>query len=249
MTKYFIIGLSVLLLGCREQNVKCVIPVNVEQAVIKDTIKKKTEIKKDSIDILIEKRAFKNLNSSIFAGLKFGDSPQHVESALQNEQNKRIQVPMGDKVSTIHIESYDAEYYKDQLASLILYAEQDELYEGLVIVYSTKYGITKRGQWHFANCSIELRYGFRREYDVAKEAGYNSSGPTLYYDGFRKQRTSYITRDGYFLKIEYKNNHLLKLIERGRTIADSLENIRKLRAVETEKELAKKLRTETAINI
>jgi hypothetical protein len=82
------------------------------------------------------------------------------------------------------------------------------------------------------------------------EAGYGrSSGATLYCDSFRGYRGGRTTKDGTFLKIEYKNHDLLRLIKREGEIADSLANIRKLEAIEAERELARRLATETATGI
>lgn len=206
--------------------------------------------KKDSIDILIEQRKTQVLNSSIFAGLKFGDSPTIVKRVLQNEKHREIQVPNGNKVATINISTYDAEYYENRLASLTLYAEEEEYSDGLETLYSTKYGKTKNGSWNFANCSIEIRYVGREVYDPRYEAGYGrSSGPTLYHNSFRGEYTGYITKDGTFLKIVYSNNHLLRLKDRQKEVADSLEKVRELEAMEAEKELARRLATETATGI
>lgn len=205
--------------------------------------------KKDSIDLLIEHRKTEEFNSSIFGGLYFGDSPEEVSWVFEDDDHQKILVPNEDKVAAVNIATYDAEYYKGQLASLILYSEQDELYNNLGTLYKTKYGETKNNDWHFANCSIEINYGFRLEYNPAKDAGYNSSGPTLYHQSFRLQRSSSITKDGSFLKIEYKHHHLLKLIERERQIKDSLDNVQRLKEIEEEKELARKLATQPAVGI
>ena len=136
------------------------------------------------------------------------------------------------------------------MASLTLYAEEEQYSDGLVTLYSTKYGKTKNGRWDFANCSIEIRYGGRDVYDPSYEAGYGRrSGAIMYYDSFRGQRTDFLTKDGTFLKIVYSNNHLLRLKEREKEIADSLEKVRELEAIEAEKELARRLATETATGI
>lgn len=160
-------------------------------------------LKKDSIDILIEQRRTQELNTSIFAGLYFGDYVDDVEWVLEDDECRKILVPNGDNVGVVNIATYDAEYYEEGLASLVLYAEEDELIDGLETVYSTKYGKTRDRKWHFANCSIEINYGGRKEYDPSMEAGYGrSSGPRLYYDSFRGYRGSRTTKDGTFLKIE-----------------------------------------------
>ena len=206
--------------------------------------------KKDSIDILIEKRKAENFKSSIFAGLHFGDTPETVEQALKNENKKRVRVPINDKVETVYIASYDVEYYKNQLASLTLYAEEEQFIFGLETLYATKYGKTKERKWDFQNCSIAIYSCGRMIHDPMKEAGYASGGgSTLYYASYRGGKSHYITQDCCFLKIEYKDHHRLKLIERQKQITDSLQYVKKMRADEAERELAKKLATETATSI
>lgn len=206
--------------------------------------------KKDSVDILIEQRKTQEFNSSIFAGLYFGDYVDDVEWVLGDDDCREILVPNGDNVAVVNIATYDAEYYEGGLASLVLYAEEDELIDGLETVYSTKYGKTKDRKWLFANCSVEIKYGGRKEYDPSKEAGYGrSSGPMLYHDSFRGYRVPQITKDGTFLKIEYKNYELMRLMEREQQIADSLENVRGLEAAKAQKDLAMRLATEIATGI
>lgn len=204
---------------------------------------------KDSIDILIEQRKFQTLNSTIFADLDFGDSPEIVERRLKDDKYRKIKVPKGEKVATVYVASHDAKYYDNQLASLVLYADENELADALETLYSTKYGKTKNKEWHFQDCSIEINYGTRPIYDPMGDAGYRSSGPTLYHSSYRGERTSSITQDGSFLRIEYKNHRLIGLMNRDRQIKDSLENVRKIKEAAEEKIIANKLATEIATGI
>ena len=206
--------------------------------------------KKDSIDILIDERKQNKFRTSIFSGLHFGDAPSTVKAVLKNENNRRIQVPVNDKVVTVYVASYDSEYYENQLASLTLYAEEDEYIFGLETLYSTKYGKTKGRKWDFADVSINIICCGREEYDPGKAAGYGrSNGTRMYHNSFRGEQSYYLTKDGTFLKIEYKDHYRLALIERQKEITDSLDNVEKMRAAEAEKELAKRLATETATGI
>lgn len=205
---------------------------------------------KDGIDLLIEERACQSFNSTIFAHLNFGDNRQKVEETMKSDKYMTIQVPVGEKVSSVRIRSYDAEYYNDKLALLTLYAEENELYNSLGVIYTTKYGKTKNNKWNFADCSIEITTKARREHDTSLEAGYGRlSGPILYYNSFRGERCQSITKDGSFLVITYKNHYLIKQIERQKYITDSINKVESLRKIEQEKELAKKLSTEIATGI
>jgi hypothetical protein len=215
-----------------------------------DTVIKKNVIKsKDSIDILIEQRATRDLKTTIFAGINFGDSPAIVEARLNNKQYKKIQVPDGDKVSTVIVDDYDTKYYQGHLAMLILYAEEDELYDALEVLYTTKYGKTKNGKWCFSNCEIDIEYGRRLPYSPSWDKGYNASNYGNYYHSYRGNRSSSLTKDASFLKIIYKDFKLLYLLQRQEIEADSLERVRLLEAKEEEKKKARKLATEVATGI
>lgn len=251
MIKYIILCLATILFGCVGEGNKPLPSGGVKPQITQEVVKPEPIAEKDSIDSLIELRAKQKFNHTIFAGLKFGDNPKMVKNALQNERNKKIRVPNGDKVSIIYIDSYDAEYYKSQLASLTLYAEEDELINPLSLLYSTKYGETKHYEWTFDNCVITIGCGWRTEYNIDRALGYKSASArtALYYESYRGERTSAITKDPGFLKITYKNLHLVKRIKRDKIIKDSLEQVKVQERMQAEKELAEKHRTEPATNI
>ncbi len=223
----------------------------LDEDVYSIELENEVKIEKDSIDTLIEIRVNQKFNSTIFANLKFGDSPQKVEQAMRNTKYRKIQVPYEELVSVVEILDWDAEYYDNQLAVLTLYSEDEYLYNALGIVYATKYGKTKGNKWHFSNCSIEIVYGGRSIYDPSGDAGYNrTGGPILYYCSYRGQRDgNCITQDGTFLKIIYKNHELLKQKELQEYITDSLNRIKQINEIKQEKELSKKISTEIATGI
>lgn len=205
----------------------------------------------DSIDIIVAQRAEQELNSTIFAGLRFGDNPNRVKSVLKNSQNRTIYIPIGDRVDSVIIRDYDATYYKEQLDWIRLYANEAELLEPLAILFSQKYGETKKNQWHYSDCIIEIN---RIERNSVKDYLNRHIG---YIDSYRGGNEGNLTEDGFFIEISYKS---LSLIEQqnnevNQALIDSIkedsrkrnEEIQKRR--EREAELARKLRTEVPTNI
>lgn len=243
MTRCLIISVFILLLGCTRRSVT---DYFVEMEIPSDTMSPNLIIEKDSIDILEEQRLNQEFNSTIFAGLRFGDSPSTVQTKMRNAEWS-IKVPNGDKIGIVHIRKYEAEYYRSQLASLTLYAEEDELISALYTLFRTKYG---EGEWRYKDCIINITPGWRKEYNLLREAGYASgAGTPMYYDSFTGEQTKCLTKDSTFLIIIYKNLRLTDLIKQDKIIADSLEQLKKLQEIQAEKELAAKLRNEVATNI
>ena len=250
MIKYFILCLSTILFSCVGERNKTLQSVGVEPQITQEVIKPEPIAEKDSIDSLIELRAKQKFNHTIFAGLRFGDNPQKVKTVLQNIANRKIKVPNGDKVSTIYVKDYDAEYYRGQLASLRLYADESDLDSPLRELFSTKYGKTKGVEWIYEDCDICVCWGWRKEYNPSRDAGYASgAGTHMYYKSYHGERTEYLTKDPCFLKIVYNNLRLTKLIERDKFVKDSLNQVETLKKIQAEKELAEKLRTVPATNI
>lgn len=216
-------------------------------ARVNDSIAKLREI---MLKQQAEEMAKREMSSTIFAGLRFGDSPETVKTTLRNRRKRIIQVPIEDKVDTVYVADYDAKYYKGRLASLTLYTDDTELEYALTDLFSVKYGEPVFGGWHFANCHIAIYSSFRKEY--TKDYGYrrsNTNRPILYYNTYRGEKSEFLTQKSSFLKIVYEDKKLLQLIEREKIVADSLENVRRLKAIEKEKELARKLATEVPTNI
>ena len=206
---------------------------------------------KDSIDILIEERAGQEFNSTIFAGLRFGSKKQLVEKTLNNKKYSTeipIQVPIGDKVREVIIRDYDATYYNEQLASLVLYANEADLIEALCSQYSKKYGKTKNNNWRYSNCEIIVERRERKENRPGFIANYLTYVPQ-YYTSYRGEVTTRLTTEPYFLIISYRNISLLQLLERQQYVKDSLERARLLIETQKEKELARKLEMEVPTNI
>ena len=221
---------------------------NFNSVIIKNNIQTDTILVKDRIDTLIDERAVQKFKGSIFAGLRFGDSRQKVKTVLKNKRNLDIQVPIEDEVRVVHVSTYDAVYYNDKLASLTLYAEEDELYYPLIALYTTKYSETKNSEWQFANCKIDIRHGWRINYNPSRDAGYGGTS-IMYHNSFRGERTESLTNDPAFLKINYENKELLEMKKIQEKKKDSLEHVRYLQEKEMEKELARKLLSEPATNI
>ena len=205
---------------------------------------------KDSVDILMEQRAEQEFNNTIFGNLRFGSSKQAVENAWRNTTYRSVKVPYEERVAKVVFQDYDALYYNGKLASLVLYANEGELYEALGVVYSTKYGKTKNRDWRYSNCEISIKQRIRREHNPHKEAGYGDlDSHRMYYTSYRGERTYYLTKEPYFIEVSYKNFDLLELIARQQFVEDSLvrEGIRK--EAQKEKEMAEKLATEVATGI
>lgn len=238
-----------LLLGCggncTKQNNAAVSSIAYEEVPIIDETPAK-----DSIDVIMEQRAEQEYNSTIFGNLRFGSSKQAVENAWKNTSYRSVKVPYEDRVAKVVFQEYDALYYDGKLASLVLYANEGELYDALGVVYSTKYGETKNRNWRYSNCEISIKQRIRREYNPHKDAGYgNLDSHRMYYTSYRGEQTYYLTKEPYFIEVSYQNFDLLKLIARQQFVEDSLvkEEIRK--EAQKEKEMAKKLATEEAIGI
>ena len=218
--------------------------VAVENNHPKDSIPQK-----DSIDVLIELRAQEDFTSTIFAGLRFGSSSYAVENTMRDDSNRTILVPYGDEVKTVSISrKYKAEYYNGGLASLTLYTD-NMLREGLNVLFSAKYGVTKNHRWEYANCIIEIQSKGRREWNPDRDKGYRSAPTGMYYDSYDGTRTSSLTRNSSFLVISYKNTYLLDMIEKQKIEQDSLRKVQEMKEIEAERELAKKLATEIPTNI
>ena len=205
---------------------------------------------KDSIDYIIDDRKTEKFEGTIFAGLKFGDNKQTVDYKLRNNKNNlEIFVPDGNYVENVYISRYDALYYKNKLASLILYSEQYKLYDALCILYATKYGETKSGKWTFSNCEIKIEINHRKLRDPIGDAGYRSNPSGFYYDSYNGEKTDFLTKNSSFLKISYQNFNLMEQIERDKFIQDSLKEVERINKIKKEKELAKKLAMQPATNI
>ena len=249
-TLYLFCGLltSVLLFGCGQKNAKS----ETSTSIIVETHNPFIDVKvvKDSIDILIEQRAEQEFNSTIFGGLRFGSSKQAVENVWHNTKNRAVKVPYEDRVATVTFQEYDALYYNGKLASLVLYANEGEMYEALGVVFSTKYGETKHWDWTYSNCEIAVKQKMRRVYDPHYEAGYGHlDSHRMYYTSYRGERTYYLTKEPYFIEVSYKDFELLNLIERHQFVKDSIEQERIRYEVRKEAERARKLATEVATGI
>ena len=237
---------TTLLFGCMRKETKQDNSISSLNAIEAISDVEEPPVIKDSINIMIEERAEQEFNSTIFAGLRFGNSQQTVEKALKNKASLSIQVPVGDKVKSVTIRDYDASYYNGQLASLVLYANEDDLLDALGSQYSKKYGKTKHYEWVFSNCVISIRPRMRKEV----RSDYSYSGSTkMYYDTYRNTTTHFLTKDPFFLEISYKSTTLLGLIERQQYLKDSIERARQLLETQKEKELARKLENEVPTNI
>ena len=140
-------------------------------------------------------------------------------------------MPTEKRADVVYINDYDVVYHNDKLACLILYSEQDELYEEIYSYYLLKYGKTKSGNWKFSNYEIDISAPIRKRYDPQAEAGYKSSPPYLYFDSFRGEKTNRITQDMSFIRIMYKDYNLLKEIERDseNTISNGIEGMIQLK--------------------
>ena len=254
-----ILPLALLLFSCGHKNNKNSTTIIQEGTTIAEEtlIAEEPPIIKDSIDILIEQRAEQEFNSTIFSGLRFGSSRQVVEKTLKNKQIIKgglfhteipIQVPKGDNVEEVVIRDFDAIYYNGRLASLVLYANEANLMDALAKLYSNKYGDTKNNEWQFSNCEIALKIRNRKERVPEVVVNYLTYTP-MYYNSYRNQTTKYLTKEPCFIEISYKNYNLLESIERQQHEADSLEQVKRQREIQKEKELAKKLETEIPTNI
>ncbi len=221
----------------------------VTKIVEETTVIEDAPIVKDSIDMVVDKRAEQDFNSTIFAGLRFGSNRQAVEKALKNQDNKTIHVFDGDDVKKVIIRDYDAIYYNGKLASLTLYSDEARLLKPLGLLYSTKYGETKNNKWVFSNCEIIIEQGTRSLYSSAKDSGL-ASAQDMYYDSYRfNSGTKRLTANPFFLRIEYKSLPLLRSLDYQKALKDSLERERIRKEAEREKEKERKLATEEASNI
>lgn len=212
---------------------------------------------KDSIDILIDQRAEKEFNTTIFAGLHFGSNRKSVERVLRNKNlyshfytEFPIQVPNGERVEDVIVRDYDAVYDGEKLVSLVLYANEARLVDALSVLYSTKYGETKNNTWVFSNCEIKIETRSRVLYNIQK---INLKSPDLFYNSYRGEYTKHLTEEKDFLVITYLSKTLQREMERKAYVRDSIERKRlekeDERKREQEKELARKLSTEVATNI
>ena len=235
-------------------------PTMVE--VVEDV--EETPIVKDSIDLAMEERARHIFNSTIFMGLRFGSDKNTVEKVLKNRRIYKdsygteipIQVPFRDMVQSVVIRDYDAQYFNGKLASLVLYANEASLLDALAILYQNKYGPTKaydiygdcKGyEWEYSNCEIVIRTKNRHE--RISEYVTNVNAPKMYYNSYRGTRVEYLTKDRSFLEISYENQDMLLAIAKQEHVKDSLENDKRMKAIQKEKELAKKLEQEIPTNI
>ena len=210
-----------------------------------ESVVEESPVVKDSIDVLIEQRAEQEFNSTIFAGLRFGSSKQAVDRALKDNSKKVIHLIEGDDVRQVIVRDYDADYYNGELASLTLYADETHMLNALNNLYASKYGETKKSIWEFKDAEISLDIGYRSVYKAAD--GWNPT--TLYYDSYGGSNTTAITRSSSFLKITYRNNTLLNAISRQIIVKDSLENERRIKEEQKQKEIERKLAEEAANNI
>ena len=161
--------------------------------------------RKDDVDIIIENRAKQKFDNSIFAGLRFGDSPEQVRRALNNVSHIPLSNLNKDSVNAICIRDYQAKYLNEGLVELTLFAEEDECYKDIGKYYSTIYGVTKGNVWRYSNCKIVVTLGMRKEYNPIKDAGYNSGAhKTLYHASFGDDTSKFLTEDEFFVKIIYK---------------------------------------------
>ena len=242
---------TTLLFGCMWKETKqdnSISGLNADEAI--PDIEEPPVIK-DSIDILIEERAEQEFNSTIFAGLRFGSKKQLVEKTLNNKKHSTeipILVPIGDNVKKVIIRDYDAIFYNDQLASLVLYANEADLIEALYSQYSKKYGETKNNEWRYSNCEIIVERRVRKEHRPDFIANYLTYVPQ-YYTSYRGEVTTHLTKEPFFLIISYRNFTLLRLLERQQYVKDSLDRARLLLEAQKEKELARKLENEVPTNI
>ena len=250
----FILAALCVLVYCGCKNPKTARPtISVEAS---ESVVEEAPVVKDSIDILIEQRAKEVFNSTIFSGLRFGDSRRKVEKVLKNKLISRsvygteipIQVPYDDKVKEVIVRDYDAKYYNEQLASLVLYANEASLMEALSGQYTNKYGQTKGYDWCFSNCEIKIEKVERVEDRPDFISNYLTYTP-MYFDSYRGGNTTRLTKQPYFLRITYKNYDLLHSIERQAEINDSLAFVKRMKEEQIEKERARKLATEVPTNI
>lgn len=207
---------------------------------------------KDTIDILIEERAEQLFNSTIFAGLRLGCNRNAVEKALRNKHYRTfipIYVPIGDKVDSVVIRDYDASYYNEQLTTLVLYADDANLYDALGSLYTAKYGLTKGNLWSFSNCEVSIE---KRERRRRPHTTYDDMTPP-YYASYRGEQTDKLIKEAWFLAITYNNKTLLDRQVKDENDALAKERQREYeerqKKREQEKELARQLSTEVPTNI
>ena len=232
---------SVLLLGCEQGSSKRISKSNLDDVP-----------PMDSVELLIIERAEQELNSTIFAGLRFGDNPNIVKSVLKNPQNRTIYIPIGDRVDSVIIRDYDASYYKEQLDWLQLYANEDRLVDSLEALFSKKYGLTKNREWRFSDCIIEINR-INRVIAIEDFVHDNLHKQHTYYDSYRNEKNEKYTNEPVFIEISYKSLSLIE--QQNNDVNEALqkehqkqeEELQKKR--EQEKELARKLRTEVPTNI
>lgn len=212
-----------------------------------DLLMEEPPLIKDRVDSLIEGRSSEMYNSTIFAGLRFGDSKIRVTQVLKEQLPVTIQIPNGDNVETVIVDDYDATFFNERLAVLVLYAKQSSLHGILSKWFSTKYGDTKKDTWNFSNCTISVEIKSR-----VPHLNYDGT-VTMYYNSYRNDERYYLTKDCCFLKITYQDHGLLHLLERQKVEKDSLENAKRIQEVQAkkqaERDLAKKLSEEGATNI
>lgn len=207
----------------------------------------------DSVDIIVAQRAEEEFNSTIFAGLHFGDNHRVVEKALKSSKNRKIYVSDGERVDSIFVRDFDAVYYKDKLASLVLYANEDRAVELLYELYSRKYGETKPPyEWVFSNCEITI-HRIDRVIAIEDKIHDYLHKQHYYYDSYRGTVTKAITKEPIFIKISYMYFPLLNAIQQEEN--EALEQQRKkeneelMKKREKEMELARKISTEEPTNI
>lgn len=249
-----IIALTFISCGQRTGNKASETTVIAEVPIV--PIVEEPPIVKDSIDVLIEERSEQEFNSTIFAGLRFGSNRKTVEKTLENKEISRgiyttevhIQVPYLDRVEEVVVRDYDAEYYNGRLASLILYANEADLFDALGRQYIKKYGETKDYRWRYSNCEVSIIKGERIE-DVPEHITNYLRYIPWYFDSYRGSRVAHRTKERYFLKISYINYDLLNSIAIQQRQIDSLESAKRVQELQKEKERARRLSEEVPTNI
>ena len=139
---------------------------------------------KSSIDYVIEERAKKPFNNTIFAGIRFGDSPQIVEQKLKEYKQTYGNVIYADS-SSYNIYDIRVYYYKEKLQTLkinfgSIWTDFDDLWE----LFEKKYGKTHFNDWEFQDVIIDYS-----EQTDAKQLwdtkGYNDTKYYIYNNDYK----------------------------------------------------------------
>lgn len=218
-----------LLIGCSNgKETKSSTSTDTTNVQKYDTVQ--TVVVKDSIDILIEERKKQTFNGTIFAGLKLGCSEKEynkIISKYKKEFNNSIYVSKNDSlVKVINIGLIEPQFYNDKLYELNVYIDDNYVFDYLVSLFESKYGIVKRNYrreyvWEYTSARLSMEIKSRQLYSRTN----NSS--SLYYDGYNGRVSSSLTKDPSYIHIKYSNLNILKQMEKDKLIKDSLQRIKK----------------------